>query len=153
MSQKALQDKVVVITGGSSGIGKACAEVFGKAGAKIVITGRNKENLVKVSGTLNMEHIDNFPIVADSSIEADCEKVIRETVSKYQKIDILINNAGISMRALFQDRESNAYQFFWNGLYYQICPPLPHRESRLHCRCFFYCWVQGATCPYRILGV
>ncbi len=103
MSQKALQDKVVVITGGSSGIGKACAEVFGKAGAKIVITGRNKENLVKVSGTLNMEHIDNFPIVADSSIEADCEKVIRETVSKYQKIDILINNAGISMRALFQD--------------------------------------------------
>ena len=41
MSQKALQDKVVVITGGSSGIGKACAEVFGKAGAKIVITCRN----------------------------------------------------------------------------------------------------------------
>lgn len=103
MGQQALQNKVVVITGGSSGIGKACAETFGKAGAKVVITGRNKENLVKVSGTLNMEHIENFPIVADSSQEADCEKVVRETINKYGKLDILINNAGISMRALFEE--------------------------------------------------
>lgn len=100
---KTLQGKVVIITGGSSGIGKACAETFGKAGAKVVITGRNKEKLEQVSNTLNAANVDNLPIVADSSIEADCERVVKGTIDTYQRIDILINNAGISMRALFDD--------------------------------------------------
>lgn len=103
MNQKTLQGKVVIITGGSSGIGKACAEVFGKAGAKVVITGRNKEKLASVSDALNTAQIDNLPIVADSSIETDCEMVVQKTIDQYSKIDILINNAGISMRALFND--------------------------------------------------
>lgn len=103
MSQKALQDKVVIITGGSSGIGKACAEAFGKAGAKVVVTGRNQEKLRKVSDTLHAQHIENLSIVADVSIEKDCERVVKDTIDKYNTIDILINNAGISMRALFED--------------------------------------------------
>ncbi|EAY29494.1 SDR family oxidoreductase [Microscilla marina] len=103
MNQKTLQDKVVIITGGSSGIGKACAETFGKAGAKVVITGRNNEKLVKVSDMLNIEQIDNLPIVADSSVESDCKMVVKETIDKYGKIDVLINNAGISMRAMFAE--------------------------------------------------
>jgi short-subunit dehydrogenase len=98
-----MKDKVVIITGASSGIGKACAEAFGKAGAKIVITGRRQEALQQVSEELTSSGIDNLPIVADVSVEADNEKVVNQTLHHYGKIDVLINNAGITMRALFEE--------------------------------------------------
>jgi short-subunit dehydrogenase len=98
-----MKDKIVIITGGSSGIGKACAEVFGKAGAKIVITGRKEANLLSASQELTSQGIDNLAIVADVSIESDNVKVVSQTLQKYGGIDVLINNAGISMRALFED--------------------------------------------------
>ena len=130
MHQKTLQDKVVIITGGSSGIGKACAEIFGKAGAKVVITGRNEEKLTKVSAILNNAQIDNFPIVADSSIETDCEMVVQKTVDKYGRIDILINNAGISMRAMFNDLDlsviEKVMQINFFGTVYITKYALPH---------------------------
>ena len=98
-----MKDKVVIITGGSSGIGKSCAEHFGKAGSKIVITGRNQENLDKEIKALQNAGIEALGINADVSIENDNIKVITETINKFGKIDVLINNAGISMRALFED--------------------------------------------------
>jgi dehydrogenase/reductase SDR family member 7B len=98
-----MKDKVVIITGGSSGIGSACAEVFGKAGAKIVISGRNEENLIKEEEDLKSKGIDVLTVVADVSIEKDNEKLMSEALQKFGKIDVLINNAGISMRALFED--------------------------------------------------
>lgn len=100
-----LKDKVIIITGASSGIGKACAEAFGKAGGKIVITGRNEKSLLETSTFLTSQGIDNLPIVADVSLEEDNYKVVELAIKKYGKIDILINNAGISMRALFEDLE------------------------------------------------
>jgi dehydrogenase/reductase SDR family member 7B len=98
-----MKDKVVIITGASSGIGKALAFAFGNEGAKIVITGRKKEPLFEVSEALTNEGIENLPIVSDVSIENDNEDVIKKTIEKYGKIDILINNAGISMRSMFED--------------------------------------------------
>ncbi len=98
-----MKDKVVIITGGSSGIGKACAEVFGKAGAKIIITGRNEVSLTAASQALSSQHINNLAVVADVSIEADNHKLVTQTLQQYGRIDILINNAGISMRALFEE--------------------------------------------------
>ncbi|MBX9852111.1 MAG: SDR family oxidoreductase [Cytophagaceae bacterium] len=98
-----MKNKVIIITGGSSGIGKACAEHFGKAGSKIVITGRNQENLDKEVKALQKAGIDALGVNADVSIENDNIKVITETINKFGKIDVLINNAGISMRALFED--------------------------------------------------
>ncbi len=98
-----MENKVVVITGASSGIGKACAEVFGKAGAKIVITGRNRENLQAQSKRLDQLEIPNLAIPADVSVEADNRRMVQETLEEFGRIDILINNAGISMRALFED--------------------------------------------------
>lgn len=100
-----MKNKVVIITGGSSGIGKACAEVFGAAGARIVITGRNAENLYKTSQSLTDQGIENLPVVADVSIEQDCARMVHETIQKFGQIDVLINNAGISMRALFSNLE------------------------------------------------
>jgi dehydrogenase/reductase SDR family member 7B len=100
-----MKNKVVVITGGSSGIGKGCAEVFGKAGAKIVITGRNEKNLNETILELQKENIDAIGISADVSIEKDNEKVITETIKHFGGIDVLINNAGISMRGLFEETD------------------------------------------------
>ncbi|MDJ1501144.1 SDR family oxidoreductase [Xanthocytophaga agilis] len=98
-----MKNKVVIITGASSGIGKALAEIFGRAGAKIVITGRNETNLQETSRLLSSQGIENFPIVADVSIEKDNQRMVDETIRKYGQIDVLINNAGISMRSLFED--------------------------------------------------
>jgi dehydrogenase/reductase SDR family member 7B len=98
-----MKDKVIIITGASSGIGKALAFAFGQEGAKIVITGRKKESLFDVSEELTKQGIDNLPIVSDVSIESDNDDVVKKTIEKYGKIDVLINNAGISMRSMFED--------------------------------------------------
>ncbi|MFL5727970.1 MAG: SDR family NAD(P)-dependent oxidoreductase, partial [Cytophagaceae bacterium] len=63
-----MKNKVVIITGGSSGIGKGCAEVFGQAGAKIVITGRNEKNLNEAVQDLQKKNITALAVVADVSI-------------------------------------------------------------------------------------
>jgi dehydrogenase/reductase SDR family protein 7B len=98
-----VKNKVVIITGGSSGIGKACAIAFGKAGARIVITGRNEKNLSEALSDLKKEGIEALSVNADVSVEKDNEKVVNETLKKFGQIDVLINNAGISMRAMFED--------------------------------------------------
>ena len=98
-----MKDKVVIITGASSGIGKALAFSFGNERAKIVITGRKEAPLLEVSNELSKLGIDNLAIISDVSIENDNVEMVKKTIEKYGKIDILINNAGISMRAMFED--------------------------------------------------
>lgn len=117
-----LRDKVVVITGGTSGIGKACAETFGNKGSKIIITGRNEVKLNKTTEELKRNGIDIVGIVADVSVEEDNEKLVADTLEKFGRIDILINNAGISMRALFNDLDLKVLKQvmdinFWGTVY------------------------------------
>lgn len=98
-----MKDKVVIITGASSGIGKALAFKFGELGSKVVLASRNTENLQTVNKELIGHGVETLVVQADVSIESDCKKIINNTVEKFGKIDILINNAGISMRAIFAD--------------------------------------------------
>ncbi|MEM9390508.1 MAG: SDR family NAD(P)-dependent oxidoreductase, partial [Bacteroidota bacterium] len=98
-----MKDKVVVITGGSSGIGKALAEEFGSKGSKIVITGRNKQALEGAENELAQKGITIAGFQADASSEDDNKKMADFALEHFGKIDILIANAGISMRALFKD--------------------------------------------------
>ncbi|MCC7332935.1 MAG: SDR family oxidoreductase [Flavobacteriales bacterium] len=100
-------NKVAIITGASSGIGKACAEHFGKCGYKVVIAARNKDNLQSIHISLSSKGVDVLAVTADVSIEQDCRNIIKETINKYGRIDVLINNAGISMRALLNDVDLN----------------------------------------------
>lgn len=102
-----MKDKVIIITGASSGIGKALAFSFGREGAKIVITGRKEAPLLAVSRELTQQGIENFAFVSDVSIEADNIEMVKKTVEQYGKIDVLINNAGISMRSMFADCDLN----------------------------------------------
>jgi dehydrogenase/reductase SDR family protein 7B len=117
-----MKDKVVIITGGSSGIGKACAFAFGKAGAKVVITGRDKIRLEETGKALAAEKIENLAVAGDVSSETDVQRMITETVARFGRIDVLINNAGISMRALFEDLELEVIRKvmdinFWGTVY------------------------------------
>lgn len=98
-----MKDKVVVITGGSSGIGRALAFEFGSRGSRIVITGRNHEALLATCSELTAKGIEAHAIVADVTLPDDNRRTAEETVRAFGAIDVLINNAGISMRALFQD--------------------------------------------------
>lgn len=103
MNHYPMKDKVVIVTGGSSGIGYACAGRFGSVGARLTISGRNAENLEKAARTLEGVGIEVLAVQADVSVEKDCVRLINETLNRYGRIDVLINNAGVSMRALFAD--------------------------------------------------
>jgi dehydrogenase/reductase SDR family member 7B len=98
-----MKDKVVIITGGSSGIGKALAEVFGKNGSKILVTGRNLTELNQAVVDLKNQGIEAHGFQADVSVEDDNKKMTAEALKKFGRIDVLINNAGITMRALFNE--------------------------------------------------
>jgi dehydrogenase/reductase SDR family protein 7B len=98
-----MENKVVVITGGSSGIGKALATEFGSKGSKILITGRNVQELDNAVNELKQRGISVSGFQADVSIEDDNKRMAEAAINAFGRIDILINNAGISMRALFDE--------------------------------------------------
>ncbi len=96
-------NKVVVVTGGSDGIGKALVHELLVAGAKVATCGRSHDKLY----TLQVNHpsLPLHTMVADMGKESDCQRFIESTIDTFGGIDVLINNAGISMRALFKDLE------------------------------------------------
>ena len=95
------KNKVVAITGGSDGIGKALVDKLINLGAKVATCARNQDKLYE----LQVAHSSSplHTIVADISNYEDCKKFIHTTIDTFGGIDILINNAGISMRAMLQD--------------------------------------------------
>jgi short-subunit dehydrogenase len=98
-----MKDKVVIITGGTSGIGRALAEKFGSHGSKLFITGRNCAQLDKTILELKDKGINIEGCVSDVSVEEDNRRMAENALEKFGRIDVLINNAGISMRALFEE--------------------------------------------------
>jgi len=116
-----MKDKVIVITGASSGIGKACAEVFAKAGSNVVIAARDAHKLSEVKGALK-KYTEVLGVITDVTREEDCKKLIDETIRQFGRLDVLINNAGISMRAMFEDVDLDVIRLvmdtnFWGTIY------------------------------------
>lgn len=123
-------DKVAIITGASSGIGKALVYEYASNGYKLAIAARNSEILEKIVNELTIKGIDILSIKTDVSNEDDCKQLIEATIKKFGKIDILINNAGISMRALFEELDLKVIKQlmdvnFW-GTVYCTKYALPH---------------------------
>ncbi|RZS97004.1 SDR family oxidoreductase [Cecembia calidifontis] len=117
-----LKDKVVIVTGATSGIGEACAFAFGREGAKVVITGRNEEKLSNSVKNLEKGGITVLGILADAASESDNKRMAEQTIRHFGRIDVLINNAGISMRALFEDLDLEVFHKvmdtnFWGTVY------------------------------------
>jgi NAD(P)-dependent dehydrogenase (short-subunit alcohol dehydrogenase family) len=92
---KQLENKVALITGSGSGIGKAAAILFAGQGAKVVISDINESNGHSTAEELKKKGGDAFFIKADSSKPEDNEALIKQTIQKYGRLDIAVNNAGI----------------------------------------------------------
>jgi short-subunit dehydrogenase len=125
-----MKDKVVVITGASSGIGRALAEKYARMGAKVVMAARSVGQLDLIASSLAFEGADVYAVPTDVSLENDCCELISKTIARYGRLDILINNAGISMRALFEDVDMDVIRKlmdvnFW-GTVYCTKYALPH---------------------------
>ncbi len=99
-----LKGKVIIITGASSGIGEACAFEFAKRGAHVVLAARQYVKLCEITQRIQEKfQVRALAIQTDVSIEEDCKHLIQQTIATLGQVDVLINNAGISMRALFKD--------------------------------------------------
>ena len=118
-----LKDKTVIITGASSGIGKSLATEFAKRGANLILGARQFVTLCELAQSLEKEFgIKAVAVQCDVTHEEDCDHLIKQTLVTFGKIDILINNAGISMRALFNDADVKVLKAvmdvnFWGTVY------------------------------------
>jgi short-subunit dehydrogenase len=114
--------KVVIVTGASSGIGKAIALAFAKNGSRVMIAARSEEKLAELVAEIKAQNLEASYVKTDVSNEEDCRNLINKTVEKYGTINILVNNAGISMRALFDDVDLKVLHTlmnvnFWGTVY------------------------------------
>jgi len=99
-----LEGKVAMITGGASGIGKAHAELFAKQGAKVVITTRRKvAEGTALAESIKKEGGEATFIKLDVTKEGEWREVINEVIGKYGKLNILVNNAGVSLAKTIED--------------------------------------------------
>jgi short-subunit dehydrogenase len=114
--------KVAIITGASSGIGLACARQFSKSGYAVVMAARSIDKLIDIEKEIEKSGGEVLSVKADVSSEADCRQIILEAVQKFGRIDVLVNNAGISMRALFKEVDLKVIHSlmntnFWGTVY------------------------------------
>lgn len=103
LNTKYFVDKVVIVTGASSGIGKACAMEFARYGARVVLAARREDKLEETCRQIHDLGGECIYKLTDVKKIDDCKALIDYTIEKFDRIDILINNAGISMRASFED--------------------------------------------------
>lgn len=97
-----LKDKVIIVTGASSGIGLASARKFGSLGARVVMAARSLDRLLELAPSVAPAG-NVLCVKCDVTSEDDCRRLIDDAVGRFGGIDILVNNAGISMRAMFKD--------------------------------------------------
>jgi NAD(P)-dependent dehydrogenase (short-subunit alcohol dehydrogenase family) len=95
-----LQDKVALITGGGSGIGRACASLFAREGARVVVADQDEAYLGEATRQLESESADFTVVVGDVSAASDVERMVEATVQAYGRLDVLVNSAGITSRQL-----------------------------------------------------
>lgn len=128
------KDKVVLITGSSSGIGAGTAEYLSTLGATIILVGRNLENLHKVEATCVKSAAKGTPkplsIQADVTIEDDAKRIIDETIKHFNKLDVLINNAGIIGVGSIEQTSMEQYDTIMNtnmrSIYHLTMLAVPH---------------------------
>ena len=120
--KNALKGRVVVITGASSGIGEAMAKVYSKMGAKVVLGARSEEKLSALTAEIKEAGGEAAYCAADVTKPEDCNALIDKAVEAFGGIDVLICNAGISMRAIFDDVDLSVLHRlmdvnFWGTVY------------------------------------
>lgn len=122
-----LSGKVIIITGASSGIGLACARLFASHGNKLVMAARRIELLDRLAAEILADpstspETEILTVKTDVSVEEECRKMVEASVARFGGIDVLVNNAGVSMRALFKDVDMKVLKTlmdvnFWGTVY------------------------------------
>jgi dehydrogenase/reductase SDR family protein 7B len=117
-----LAQQVVIVTGASSGIGEATAYAFAGQKCHVVIAARNAEKLDAVRHRCEQMGVKALAVTCDVSREEDCRRLVNEAVATFGSIHILVNNAGISMRAMFSDCDISVLKQvidtnFWGAVY------------------------------------
>lgn len=100
------QDKVILITGASSGIGAETARLFSKLGGKLVLVGRNRERLEKVALEISTDcdsSTSTLPLTIAADVTKDCPRIIAQTIDHFGRLDVLVNNAGINVEEKVMD--------------------------------------------------
>jgi len=130
MSAKKFQDKVAIITGSSKGIGKATAIELVKNGASVVLNGRNQERLTQAENEIKALGGKVLTVCCDVSIPNQAKNLVNKTIETFGKLDILINNAGVSMRGDFSDLNPEVFKTVFEtnvfGVVNPTIPALPH---------------------------
>ena len=128
--------KIILITGATSGIGKACAEKFAEAGHNIIITGRRQDRLDELSSTLaSTFHVKILSLCFDVQDKEAVDKAVKSIPEEWKEIDILINNAGLALgRDSFEDADMQDWETMLNtnvhGLLYVSRAILPFMIDR-----------------------
>ncbi len=117
-----MKDKTVVITGASSGIGKALAYTFAEKGSQVFLGARSKDKLQEIVKEIEAKGGKAAFYPLDVTREEECKNFILQAKETFGKLDVLINNAGISMRALFNDTTPDVLKQvmavnFWGTVY------------------------------------
>jgi short-subunit dehydrogenase len=107
------KEKVALITGGSAGLGLAIAQALVSSGAKVAIVGRNAKKLASAASSLQRTDDSILPISADITRQDDVERMVAETISKFGRIDVLVNCAGQSTRGEVQSTLPEEFQRLW----------------------------------------
>ncbi len=122
MDGSRFRDKVVIVTGASSGIGLAVARLFASFGSKVVMASRSLRRLESLADSFPADRDNLLCVGTDVTDEEQCRVMVEAAVSRFGRIDILINNAGLSMRAMFKDLDLNVIRSlmdvnFWGTVY------------------------------------
>ena len=103
MKKHAFHDQVVIVTGASSGIGRALAKQLAVQGAKVVLAARRAERLEQVASECRKLGGEVMVIPTDVGDEFQCKALVEKTIAQYGKLDMLINNAGLAVSGLFDE--------------------------------------------------
>lgn len=130
-----MKDKIVIITGASSGIGRASALKFADSGAKIVAVGRNEKELSLLQNESRNAEAEIKPHLADLSEISQIERLITQTIEKFGQIDVLVNSAGIIANGSIENTTLEDWDKMMNinlrSLFYLIQKSVPHLQKTM----------------------